>query len=133
MRKVYAFLMLFIIFLLFFAGIALIIISLTGLLFYSSNDALQEAMFHFNYTDPVFDEKSTISNRPKSRLPKWHRNKRMNETEVRVYRQTFIGSAEAHGQQTISKPKMILFYNPLAYQLTRGILTKAKYFMERYK
>ena len=87
-------------------------------------------MFHFNYTDPVFDEKSTISPRPKSRLPKWHRNKRMNETEVRVYRQTFIGSAEAHGQQTISKPKMILFYNPLAYQLTRGILTKAKYFME---
>ena len=43
---------------------------------------------------------------------------------------SFIGSAEGPVQQTTSKPKTILFYNPLAYQLTRGILTKAKYFME---
>ena len=75
----------------FFAGIVLVIISFSGLLFFSSNDTLQAAKISLHSIDvPVFYEKSTMSSRPESHLTfKLIGYTSTNEKETRVHRKAF--------------------------------------------
>ena len=74
----------------------------------------------------VINEKSEMLPYPKGILAKMIKQTSTNQTKIRDNSETFISSVESHIQKTNAEPKLILFYNPRTYQLSRGILNKSK-------